>query len=267
MSSDWIADDLALLIDAAQKAGEIAHSYFGRSPETWYKGRERSPVSEADMASDRFLRDTLLAARPSYGWLSEETLDDPSRLARERIFIVDPIDGTRGFIGGKTDWCVSVAIVENGVAVVGALASPARGNIWWASRGNGAFLNSERLSMAADRKPMRPLKLSMPDMLAGKAIEDPGFPVERAPGGPSLALRVARVASGELGAVLVRPRSNEWDLAAADVLLSETGHCIVDEHMERISFNRPDPSHGFLMAAAKDDVAPLRACFPDVLGH
>ena len=146
MSSDWIADDLALLIDAAQKAGEIAHSYFGRSPETWYKGKERSPVSEADMASDRFLRDTLLAARPSYGWLSEETLDDPSRLARERIFIVDPIDGTRGFIGGKTDWCVSVAIVENGVAVVGALASPARGNIWWASRGNGAFLNSERLS-------------------------------------------------------------------------------------------------------------------------
>ena len=267
MTSSRLAEDLELLIDATREAGAIAHSYFGRSPETWYKGAERSPVSEADMASDRYLRERLLSARPDYGWLSEETLDDPSRLDRERVFIVDPIDGTRGFIGGKVDWCVSVAIAENGVAVAGVLASPARGDLWWASRGNGAYLNSELLSVASDRPVVRPLRLSMPDMLANKSITDPGFLIERAPGGPSLALRLARVASGDLGGVLVRPRSNEWDLAAADVLLSETGHCLVDESGERVAFNRPDPSHGFLMAASREDIGPLRRCFPTVQGQ
>jgi myo-inositol-1(or 4)-monophosphatase len=267
MNAAGLADDLDLIIAATRQAAEIAHAYFGRSPETWYKGAERSPVSEADMASDRYLRETLLAARPDYGWLSEETLDDPSRLEKERVFIVDPIDGTRGFIGGKTDWCVSVAVAEKGIAVAGVLASPARGDIWWASRGNGAFLNSVPLAVASDRPAMRPLRLSMPDMLASKTIVEQGFAIERAPGGPSLALRLARVASGDLGGVLVRPRSNEWDLAAADVLLSETGHCLVDEKGQRISFNRPDPSHGFLVAASREDVGPLRRCFPSVVGH
>ena len=267
MNAARLADDLALLIDATREAGAIAHAYFGREPETWYKGVERSPVSEADMASDRYLRERLLAARPDYGWLSEETLDDHSRLDREHVFIVDPIDGTRRVLGGKQDSCVSVAIAENGVAVAGVLASPARGDLWWASRGNGAFLNAEPLVSAESRPPVRPLLLSMPDMLANKALVEPGFPVERAPGGPSLALRLARVASGDLGGVVVRPRSNEWDLAAADVLLSETGHHLVDDAGKRVVFNRPDPSHGFLLAAAAGDIEPLSRCFPAVLRH
>lgn len=93
-------EDLILITDAAREAGRIAIKYFRRDPEVWWKDG-KSPVSEADLAVDRFLRERLLAARPSYGWLSEETAASPERLSAERVFIVDPIDGTRAFIDGR----------------------------------------------------------------------------------------------------------------------------------------------------------------------
>ena len=95
-----LAGDLALLLEAAREAGEIALRYFGQSPEVWLKGGT-SPVSEADYAADHFLNETLLAARPDYGWLSEERADDAARLSARRTFVVDPIDGTRGFLEGS----------------------------------------------------------------------------------------------------------------------------------------------------------------------
>jgi len=135
-----IEADLELVAAAARQAGEIALRYFRREPRHWTKDGN-SPVTEADIASDRFLRQHLLEARPDYGWLSEETVDTPDRLGRRRVFIVDPIDGTRGFIEGSEDWCVSVAIVEDGVPRVGALAVPARGEWFEAHAGGGARLN------------------------------------------------------------------------------------------------------------------------------
>ena len=112
-SRTGVDEDLALLRDAAREAGAIALRYFCKNPEVWMKGGT-SPVSEADYAADTSLRDTLLAARPDYGWLSEETADGPERLRARRIFVVDPIDGTRGFLDGQKFWCVSVAVVEDG---------------------------------------------------------------------------------------------------------------------------------------------------------
>ncbi len=98
---------------AARQAGDIALGFFGQDPETWYKGKAgMSPVSEADLAVDRFLADYLRSARPDYGWLSEETADDRSRLNHERVFIVDPIDGTRAFLAGGDEWTVAIAVVE-----------------------------------------------------------------------------------------------------------------------------------------------------------
>ncbi|MBW3097092.1 3'(2'),5'-bisphosphate nucleotidase CysQ [Pseudohoeflea coraliihabitans] len=258
--TNWHKDDLPLLLDVARQAGAIAHGYFGQQLKTWYKGQERSPVSEADYAVDKLLRDTLLGARPNYGWLSEETLDDPARLSNETIFVVDPIDGTRGFIAGKRDWCISVAIVHQGVPVAGVLAVPARDEIWAAALGQGATRNGVALEAAPSSPPV-PLVVSMPDSLAPEAIARFGDDIERAPGGPSLALRIARVASGELDAVLVRPRSNEWDLAAANVLLGETGRCLVDEHGTRVTYNAADPSRGILVAAAPAETGRLLACF------
>ena len=123
--------DLQLIRDAAREAGDIAMRYFKRNPEVWLKGGH-SPVSEADYAVDKFLRETLIAARPDYGWLSEETVDSAARLEARRTFVVDPIDGTRSFLEGRSTWCVSIAVVENGNAVAGVVDCPAKDEIYWA---------------------------------------------------------------------------------------------------------------------------------------
>ena len=262
-----MSDDLALIGAAAAEAASIAMRYFRKSPDTWYKGEERSPVSEADIAVDRFLREHLLAARPNYGWLSEETEDDAGRLGQDRLFVVDPIDGTRAFIAGEPDWCVSIAVISEGRAVAGVLAAPARGETWLAAAGAGALRNGALLSARAPRTPDVQLLVSMPDRIAVKAVAVGGGQLVRAPGGPSLALRLARVAAGELGAVFVRPRAKEWDIAAADVMLSETGHVIVDATGQAVGYNRPDPSHGLLIAAAPAELPFLRGVFPGEAGH
>ena len=109
--------DLALLRDAAKAAGEIATKHFRKDPEAWDKGAGQGPVTEADIEVDTMLREELTAARPDYGWLSEETADNATRLDRERVFVVDPIDGTRAFMDGKTGFSHALAVVEQGVPV------------------------------------------------------------------------------------------------------------------------------------------------------
>jgi len=130
--------ELALILEAAREAGRIAMRYFGKTPDVWMKTGQ-SPVTEADIAVDRFLKAELLAARPDYGWLSEETVADTSRLSAKRTFVVDPIDGTRGFIGGLDMWCVSIAIVEDGRPIAGVLDAPVKEQIFEATRGGPAL--------------------------------------------------------------------------------------------------------------------------------
>src|SRR5690606_16124792 len=138
------SDDLELLRSTAVAAGIIASSYFRRDIKSWTK-ENASPVSEADIIVDRFLAANLLQARPDYGWLSEETADNPSRLECERVFVVDPIDGTRAFLRGEDVWTVSLAVVENGVPVAGVVYAPARDELYEASKGDGARLNGQPL--------------------------------------------------------------------------------------------------------------------------
>ena len=149
-SESDLAGDLALLLESAREAGRIALRYFRQSPEVWLKGGT-SPVSEADYAADHFLNETLLAARPGYGWLSEERADDAARLAARRTFVVDPIDGTRGFLEGRREWCISVAVVERGRSIAGVLECPARKETFSAVLGGGAFKNGERLTVGDPR--------------------------------------------------------------------------------------------------------------------
>ena len=142
--------DLALLIDAAREASVIALSYWQKSPRAWQKEAGQGPVTEADLAVDRMLRVELLAARPGYGWLSEETEDDALRLGRERVFIVDPIDGTRAFVEGGASWAHSLAIVERGAVVAAVVALPARQRLYTAQTGKGAALNGVPLRASRD---------------------------------------------------------------------------------------------------------------------
>lgn len=241
-----IVDDLLLIREAAQEAGRIAMSFFRKNPEVWLKSGS-SPVSAADYAVDRFLRETLTSARPAYGWLSEETVDTSERLSAMRTFVVDPIDGTRAFIEGCSTWCVSVAVVEAGRPLVGVLDCPARNELFEASVGAGAFKDGERIAVrTADRMPL----VAGPKAMFADA--DIPWPEDfrRGPYFPSLAYRVAAVASGDLDATYVKPNAHDWDIAAADVILSEAGGRIVDSRGRALAYAGADPRHGALVAGS-----------------
>jgi len=238
-----IAADLELIASATREAGEIAMRYFRQSPDVWMKPGA-SPVSEADIAVDLFLKDVLRKARPDYGWLSEETADSPERLDAARTFIVDPIDGTRAFIDDRDMWCVSVAVVEGGRPYVGVLACPAMGEFYTATLGGGANLDGRRLKI--DPGPRDPA-IAGPKPLVEAAKAQ--FPTMRSvPYIPSLAYRVAMVASGRIDATFVKPKSHDWDLAAADLILAEAGGSIRERNGEVPLYGGPDPRHGSLVA-------------------
>ena len=133
--------DLAILTDAAREAGKIASGYFGGRYTSEDKPDGAGPVTEADLAVNVMLSETLRAERPDYGWLSEESEDSAVRLGRERVFIVDPLDGTRSFIAGETTWAHSLAVAEEGQVMAAVIYLPMRDRLYAAARGRGATLN------------------------------------------------------------------------------------------------------------------------------
>src|SRR5471032_1077963 len=143
-----LARDAALLTYAVREAGALALSLFRTELKNWTKGAS-SPVSEADIAVNDLLEARLRSATPDYGWLSEESADDEQRLGKRLVWIVDPIDGTRGYLAGREDWCVSVALVENGSTVLAAVFVPASDEFFFAMRGQGATLNDVPLRAAS----------------------------------------------------------------------------------------------------------------------
>lgn len=243
-----VSEELALLRDAAREAGRIAMRYFGRSPEVWLKDGV-SPVSEADLAVDRYLKEVLLNARPDYGWISEETVDDRAAAKRSRAFVVDPIDGTRAYIAGQDQWCVSIAVIENGRPLAGVLECPARAELIVAGKGVGASQNGaairvrlpspdEQVTIASARN----MVTALPESWRGRAKVHPYV--------PSLAYRIAMVARGDIAGTFIRPNSHDWDLAAADLILGESGGAILTSDALPIAYGGPTRSHGALVAAS-----------------
>ncbi len=249
--------DLELLRSAAEEAGAIAMSFFRNSPDVWYKNAGRSPVSEADMAVNRYLRERLAAARPGYGWLSEESEDSASRLEKDMVFVVDPIDGTRAFLAGEPDWCVSVALAARGRPVAGVLFAPALNERWHGAAGEGAFLDGVPLPFHVEGDVDTPMRIAMPESVADQLFPAASTWIDRRAGGPSLALRLARVAGGRLDATFVRAKASEWDIAAAHVLLCETGHALTDDRGAEVRYNLPDPTCGLLIAAGRTEIGRL----------
>lgn len=135
------AADLPLLIDAVRMAGRVATSYVGKSAKRWDKADGAGPVTEADLAVNDLLQQVLLLARPNYGWLSEETEDGTIRLGHDRVFIVDPIDGTRSFTEGANTWAHAIAVAEQGQITAAVVYLPMRDLLYTAARGEGAYLN------------------------------------------------------------------------------------------------------------------------------
>ena len=215
---------------------------WGTDVRRWDKA-DASPACEIDLAVDGLLRERLSAIAPDAGWLSEETIDDTDRLARSRVWIVDPIDGTRDYLRGRAGWAVSVALVEEGRPVIAVLDAPARGEHWAAALGHGATRNGVAI------------RASNHGALAGARVPadalpkvDRDFVMVEKPNG--IALRIAMVASGEADLVATLRWGHEWDIAAAVLIAAEAGATTSDALGAPLRFNKPDPqAFGVLVCA------------------
>jgi len=249
------------LAEAVREAGRLALSTFRRELKSWIKGKS-SPVSEADLAVDCLLRERLLAIRDA-AWLSEETEDDPVRLQAAEIWVVDPIDGTRAYLAGSSDWAVSVALVRASRPTVAALYAPVSDELFLSVAGKGATLNNTPIFTTAGDNIAGARFSGAKQRLDSLAAVEPR--IERSPRVPSLALRLARVASGTLEGTFTAPNSHDWDLAAADLLVHEAGGALTSLTGEVLQYNRPDPVHGALVAAGRERHAALLGLIRDRL--
>ncbi len=248
---------------AVMEGGALALQTFRKELKSWIKGKS-SPVSEADSAVDALLRERLLSIC-AIGWLSEETEDDPARLRSRDLWVVDPIDGTRAYLAGSADWAVSAAYVRDGRPVIAALYAPVTGELFLAGAGSGATLNGV------------PIKASPGEEIAGAtlfatkrrletlvSLEPRIKPAERI---ASLALRLARVATGALDGTFTAANSHDWDLAAADLLVHEAGGALTTLTGEPLIYNQPHPVHGPLIAAGRRRHRALLALIADRLNE
>ncbi|KAA2236244.1 inositol monophosphatase family protein [Salinarimonas soli] len=240
-----------LLREVAQEAGDMARRYFRPGQKTaariWSKAGG-SPVTEADVQVDAFLKVRLSRALPDAGWLSEETADHPGRLDRRLVWIVDPIDGTRAFLNGHQDWSVAIGLLLDGEPVLGVVYGPALNAYYEAVAGEGATLNGQPISVSpreglAGAVTAGPVPLI--DQLAGQVGE-----VRRAEKIPSLALRLARVADGSVDLGLVSANARDWDIAGADLILREAGGRLSAFDGTAPRYNRPDPVHREMLASS-----------------
>jgi len=258
-------EDLRLLETAARRAGELALSFFGQNPKSWFKGKPGvSPVSEADLAVDTMLAETLRSARPAYGWLSEETADDRSRLDCDRVFIVDPIDGTRAFLAGGDEWTVSVAVVAGGRPFAGAVFCPVRNEMFLARSGGGAWLNGDRIHVSRQQALAGATLTGPHSIVANTDVLAAGFlatDILR-----SLAYRLVTVAAGRVDVGTARGGPSDWDLAAADLLVQEAGGTLTDLSGRLLTYNRARTGHPALIAAPETLIGPVREALRGVIG-
>jgi myo-inositol-1(or 4)-monophosphatase len=249
-----------LLVGAVREAGALALKSFRGSIKQWAKGQS-SVVSEVDLAVDILLRERLTGSpngsANGIGWLSEETEDDPARLKARAVWIVDPIDGTRSYLAGREDWAVSAALAVDGRPVLAALFAPATAEFFLSVAGEGATLNGAPIA-AGSGADLAGAKASGPKrFLTWLAELDPRVvPMPRI---GSLALRLARVAHGALDVAFAGSNSHDWDLAAADLLVHEAGGALTTLAGQVLTYNRPEPVHGALIATGRNRLASLVA--------
>ena len=241
--SSHLQADSDLLFAAVQEAGVMGLALSKQGVRNWSKP-DGSTVTEADLQIDLFLKTRLHEARPDYGWLSEETPDTPERLSKQRLWIVDPIDGTNSFVNGSDGWCIGAALIEDGHPILAALYQPKADLLYAAARGFGAFCN--QVSM----KPNDGDGFVGATLLAtGRALKIlPGVEAASSPNIPLL-LRLAHVACGKADIALSLGLRNDWDLAAGDLLVSEAGGVITQADGKPMTYNQPVPKQNGLLAA------------------
>lgn len=242
-----IDQDRTLLTEAVTEAGALALRYFRAANDVALKP-DGSQVSEADLAVDAYLRRTLKRERPGYGWLSEETPDDSPRLETQRIWIVDPIDGTRGFVEGKDQWSICAALVQEGEAIAGAVYNPATGELFDAAKGDGARLNGEPISVTDRRQLEGASFLGSAGLFRPNRWKEP-WPRIHVRWVSSIAYRMALIGAGRADATMSLGTYADWDLAAATLIVEEAGGKATDASGATFRFNQPVPYHAGMVAA------------------
>lgn len=239
----------SLLIDTVRDAGVLALQMRRGDVKSWIKGVS-SPVSEADIAVNDLIEARLRTSTPDYGWLSEESAEDASRLRKTAVWVVDPIDGTRAYLARRADWSISVALVQDGLPVLAAVFAPASDEFFFAHRAVGAELNGAAIR-TSDAPTLDFARITGPQPLVER-LPTLGEGVEIHPRIGSLALRLCRVGSGRIDAAFAGGKSHDWDLAAADLIVHEAGGQMTEITGEPLVYNRSDVTHGVLIAAGRD---------------
>ena len=251
-----LAHERDALAATVRAAGALALAKFQRPLKSWMK-EGASPVSEADIAVDELLRERLLGARAGFGWRSEESAEASGNPPAKLVWIVDPIDGTRSYLAGQPDWVISVALVAEGRPLVAALLAPVTDELFLAARGLGATRNGApvrttgggavgALRIAGPKRYFEALAAVAPQMTAMPRLG-------------SLALRLARLAQGELDIVFASGSSHDWDLAGADLLVHEAGGTMTSLAGKGVIYNQPTSVHGALVAAGTERHAAVLA--------
>lgn len=229
--------ELELAKKAARAAGEILRGHWRRGGyEIGSKGRD-NPVTQADLEADRAIKRYLRDGFPKYGWLSEETVDNDERLKCERVWIVDPLDGTKEFIKGIPEFSVAIALIENEVPVLGVTYNPIKREMYWSARGVGCHLNARRVRVTRTRTLKRATVLaSRSETARGEWQVFDGVCIVSPTG--SVAYKLAMVAAGKADATFTRSPKSEWDIASGAALVAEAGGTITDIAGHALRFNQ-----------------------------
>jgi myo-inositol-1(or 4)-monophosphatase len=248
VSERLLAADLDLLRGAIAEAGELALRHFRSTRRHWYKGPGQV-VTDADLEVDALLKRALLGARPGYGWLSEESVDTAARLGQRHLWVVDPIDGTRAFADRIPEFAISVALLEDGRPVLGIVLNPATDEHFEAVRGGGARVNGAPLVVSSHAALEDARLLSSRGEMKKRRWSETFSQAEVRSIG-SLAYKLALVAAGRADGLVSLRRTHDWDIAAAHLLIEEAGGRLTLASGEAIVYNRPEPRHAGLAAAA-----------------
>jgi len=232
---------------AAREAGVLALEHYAEDIEAWQKG-DKTPVTKTDLAIDKLLRERLTSARPDYGWLSEETHDDLTRLEKRDVWIVDPLDGTRAFVKGKPEWVIAIAAVRHGHPIAAVIFNPVTDELFDAAEGEGARLNGKPIH-ASTRVELEGCRmLAYADMLTRPEWPQP-WPDLHVEQRNAVAYRLALVAKGEFDAVLTLNLKSEWDIAAGALIAREAGALVTNHQGGPLTFNHPE-GHGHNIVCA-----------------
>jgi myo-inositol-1(or 4)-monophosphatase len=255
------ADLLALLEASVREAGAIARGFYGGEYKRWDKSKG-NPVTEADIAVDTFLKTTLRTARPDFGWLSEETEDDSARLQTQSQFVVDPIDGTIAFMKGRPHFTICAGVVSGGVPVAGAVYNPILEECFTARLGNGAHLNGAAIHVS-DRAEVEGCRmLGDKPMFEHKAWDNPPnrpWPPMHIETRNSIAYRMALVAAGQFDAMIALSSKRDWDVAAAQAIVTEAGGVVTAHTGAKPVYNRASTIQPSLVVAGPKLHAELMA--------